>query len=448
MKKTTVLIITGAFLTNPGIWGTGSFLKISEVFFNPNPSVSQSDEIACTNCHDKIVAGLVLHYPVSEGCTNCHNEPEANHPENPQRKVTLADKTPDLCYVCHDTKNTHKYIHSPIESGECLNCHAVHSSNTASLLTEATIAAQCNLCHETGTSIDKPNKHAPISDGDCTVCHDPHESDNAQLIKSTKPGLCFDCHSDIGEMVIFPTVHAPFADDCSNCHSPHESLNPALLTEKTIDLCYTCHEPYENMKSSHEPVKNGDCVTCHSPHASKESKLLLNNSQTLCLNCHSKTITTDSVTIKNIGKQLSSSALIHGAVELDGCTTCHDAHGSNNQMLLKNTFPADTYVHVEAGSFALCFDCHDGQMLKEGIVPLLTNFRDGSRNLHCVHIHGAKGRNCTLCHEMHASNNKHLIAKTVIFGNWEMPLNYVASISGGSCETGCHSKKSYVNNIY
>ena len=44
---------------------------------------------------------------------------------------------------------------------------------------------------------------------------------------------------------------------------------------------------------------------------------------------------------------------------------------------------------------------------------------------------------------MHGSQNEHLVAGKVKFGNWEMPLNYNANENGGSCQTGCHSEKKY-----
>ena len=73
----------------------------------------------------------------------------------------------------------------------------------------------------------------------------------------------------------------------------------------------------------------------------------------------------------------------------------------------------------------------------------LTNFRNGEKNLHYLHINGIKGRSCILCHDVHASNNEHLIADKVPFESWWMNLNYKTLENGGSCQPGCHKEKKY-----
>ena len=72
-----------------------------------------------------------------------------------------------------------------------------------------------------------------------------------------------------------------------------------------------------------------------------------------------------------------------------------------------------------------------------------TMFRNGERNLHFVHVNKEKGRNCSLCHDVHAAKNAQLIDTTVKFGRWDMPLNYIATDDGGTCATGCHKELSY-----
>jgi hypothetical protein len=72
-----------------------------------------------------------------------------------------------------------------------------------------------------------------------------------------------------------------------------------------------------------------------------------------------------------------------------------------------------------------------------------TNFRDGTRNLHYVHVNREKARNCTTCHDIHGSKYVHLIAEKVAFGKWEMPMKFDVNETGGSCSTGCHKKLNY-----
>ena len=72
-----------------------------------------------------------------------------------------------------------------------------------------------------------------------------------------------------------------------------------------------------------------------------------------------------------------------------------------------------------------------------------TNFRNGDRNLHQLHINGNKGRNCRMCHNLHGSSQKFLIEEKVGFGNWEMKMNFVPEEQGGSCLPGCHGRLTY-----
>jgi predicted CXXCH cytochrome family protein len=73
-----------------------------------------------------------------------------------------------------------------------------------------------------------------------------------------------------------------------------------------------------------------------------------------------------------------------------------------------------------------------------------TNFRDGERNLHYLHVHNKqKARSCTLCHSLHGSNNPKLIADSVPFGKWSLPLKFVKTETGGGCAPGCHKPQAY-----
>ena len=107
------------------------------------------------------------------------------------------------------------------------------------------------------------------------------------------------------------------------------------------------------------------------------------------------------------------------------------------------TFPIGSYASAETDNFALCFKCHD-ETLFASPIDTLTNFRNDNNNLHYAHIKENKGRNCNLCHNMHGSPNQHMIDDKVMFGNWEMPINYKAFENGGSCAPGCHEEKKYI----
>ena len=54
-----------------------------------------------------------------------------------------------------------------------------------------------------------------------------------------------------------------------------------------------------------------------------------------------------------------------------------------------------------------------------------------------------KGRSCRLCHNIHGSSNPRLIAESVPFGKWTLPLRYVKTETGGGCAPGCHKPQYY-----
>lgn len=259
---------------------------------------------------------------------------------------------------------------------------------------------------------------------------------------------CKECHSDLIEQ---KNVHA-VASDCETCHqsngSDHSIISKAFnFTEKLPQLCYTCHDviqaEIDKSKVIHGAIKeNKSCVNCHSPHATAEAKLLKKESKELCLSCHNKIIANDERKIANIKQKVTSSKVIHAAVE-DGCITCHKPHASDRKNLLADNFPSHEYTVVSKDSFALCFNCHDAALLEKETSDDATNFRNGNKNLHFLHINGIKGRSCTLCHDIHGSDNEHLIKSTVAFGKFEMKQYYNPTQTGGSCRNACHKENSY-----
>ena len=108
-------------------------------------------------------------------------------------------------------------------------------------------------------------------------------------------------------------------------------------------------------------------------------------------------------------------------------------------------FPTDAVrpVHRQA-EFALCFTCHKRDLLQYPDTSFATDFRDGERNLHYLHVNNKqKGRSCVLCHDLHGGSKPKLIADSVPFGKWRLPLKFVKTETGGSCSPGCHKPQSY-----
>lgn len=308
----------------------------------------------------------------------------------------------------------------------------------------------CKDCH----SDKSENKfmHYPAEDA-CDNCHmetgNEHPGDELGFdLADEMPGLCFLCHEEFkGDM-----LHGPVEmGECLMCHSPHGSENPSVLMTKSPDLCFDCHDTKDIMESS--PVVHGaansgkSCMNCHSPHASSEPRLFIEEERKLCLSCHIRSVTKDGQKLAAIGRMLDPGHVVHGVFEEEGCSVCHKGHASSEVSLLNAAFPAGLYASGKPENFELCFTCHDPGLMEEENTSWATEFRDGERNLHYVHMHGEKARSCKLCHSVHGSHNQFMIADMVTFGNWDMPMGFTPVENGGSCSTGCHTELSYSRTV-
>ena len=134
----------------------------------------------------------------------------------------------------------------------------------------------------------------------------------------------------------------------------------------------------------------------------------------------------------------------HGPIKQKDCSGCHDPHGSNDFRILRNYYPPTFYKPFDITNYGLCFSCHEKTVALNSKTTKLTNFRNGSENLHFLHVNKPiKGRTCRACHETHASNSPRHIREAVPFGAWDLPLNFEKTESGGSCTPGCHKIKLY-----
>ena len=257
--------------------------------------------------------------------------------------------------------------------------------------------------------------------------------------------VCTECHSRLVESEV---THYPVQDACDNCHEPTGEEHPGdsigfSLMDQIPALCFYCHEEGARLEFPHQAVAQGRCLECHDAHGSSHMMLLKYPEQELCLSCHSKIYETDSSETSNIGRLVKGKMLAHSAIEGGGCSVCHKSHGSGYRNLLVDLYPEDDYSEASTAEFGLCFLCHDTDLLEAEENEWGTNFRHGNQNLHWLHINGSKGRNCRMCHNLHGSEKIFLIEEEVMFGNWEMKLNFIPGEQGGSCLSGCHGKLSY-----
>jgi predicted CXXCH cytochrome family protein len=165
-----------------------------------------------------------------------------------------------------------------------------------------------------------------------------------------------------------------------------------------------------------------------------------------CLKCHDKPLkTTEGKSLTNMSLLLANNPDKHGPIRDGQCTACHDPHAAKMHNLLSEEYPSTFYSPFSMDMYKLCFKCHEPALVTRMNGQGVTQFRDGGRNLHALHVNQEKGRTCRACHEVHASKRPAHVRESVPFGSstWMLEINFEKGEQGGSCAPGCHAPKKY-----
>ncbi len=280
--------------------------------------------------------------------------------------------------------------------------------------------------------------HTPFISGECSDCHLDHGESNELILVLEGTDLCLKCHDNPDRE--FGT-HLPGENGCLPCHDPHSSDEGSLIVKSFDELCMLCHGSIVKASYVHQAITYRGCKECHTPHGSVSGQMLKVKSDQMCSGCHSV---------------LSEEELPHSALRNKGCASCHDPHSSTLHRLLKQEYRSDLYPgSYEEEKYSLCFSCHDS-FLVAGKDPSDTGFRDGSVNLHTVHVLGkvrfaekgftvkGKSRSCANCHDPHGSvqsfSLKRYFECTEIMCRM---ITFFPEPDGGRCLTACHERASY-----
>lgn len=400
-------------------------------------------------CHPQTKAAPVLHGPLHvNACDSCHTLTDPlTHAYEPTRPDS------ELCLFCHTLGMPEDaLVHEPVGTGECTACHDPHGGAGPSLLRDVPYQQMCTSCHEDLVGA-MPQVHGPASSGACGACHEPHAAVNRKLLTADGKDLCLRCHVTTAiEIETLNHVHDPATDDCQICHDPHATDDAALLKDDPATLCESCHadvrHTVETAQTQHGAVTTDRaCLNCHEAHAGDRHSMLKTDVVQLCYECHDREVELpDGSTLTNMKALIEGGASLHGAVAQNNCVVCHQIHGGDYERLLTNEYPTDMYYPFTESIYALCFSCHDKQLVLLSETDTATAFRNGTNNLHYVHVNrDKKGRTCNTCHDSHAADRARHIHESVPFGpgGWRLPIAFQPTVTGGSCEAGCHRAFEY-----
>jgi predicted CXXCH cytochrome family protein len=394
------------------------------------------------SCHANMGKDKFVHGPVAGGdCDVCHKK-KGKHKFAP---ITDVGK---LCSECHEQLTTQKVVHVPVKKGECTKCHDPHQSPNKFQL-RAPGSDLCFKCHNKSI-IGGKYVHGPVAAGSCTACHNVHQSPYQKLLLTKGNDVCFTCHTDKAEDAKnLKFVHQPVREGCIRCHNPHSGDYQYNLPKSgSRDLCLTCHtDKVQELAAATVPHRALDgerkCLTCHDPHFSNYPKQLVKQPEELCLSCHDREYNSQNGHLANMKEILEKNVDHHGPIKQNDCSGCHNAHGSKNFRILREYFPQLFYAAYNPDNYKLCFMCHEKNIARDSVTTTMTNFRNGDRNLHFVHVNKAKGRTCRACHDAHATNNPRHIRDSVPFAKWQLPIGFTKTETGGSCLPGCHRRYGY-----
>ncbi len=220
------------------------------------------------------------------------------------------------------------------EFGVCAECHedvctdfklVRHAEVKAEQWTKTArqVESMCANCH------GDPTKHLEEGGGAGTIfafkkTDEPH----------AKAEICLQCHG-MTRSRFYASPHGKAGMDCTYCHS--ELMKGTGEKIRPSQVCLNCHEDIGAQFAMNERhrLQEGvlECTTCHNQHEPATGTRLGGFKDEACLRCH---------TDKG-GPFLHE----HEASRVEGCGTCHEAHGSSNRHMLTHQSTAD-----------LCFSCH------------------------------------------------------------------------------------------
>jgi predicted CXXCH cytochrome family protein len=254
----------------------------------------------------------------------------------------------------------------------CMGCHPLQGDQFSKTVhnrpasADVKYGAGCESCHGPGKAHIEAVEAAGGDDQKLAVARTRIFSFRAKPADNS--ARCLNCHITSHDQTLFDrSEHKLHGVACQNCHSAHlleaadvkdkveatlpqaqfstapriaeenRWLTESLLREKQPQLCYSCHSTIQAQFTlpSHHRVPEGfmKCTDCHNAHGTNNQPMLRKTAWEGCINCHTE--------------KRGPFVFEHAAVKVEGCAGCHSPHGTvNRQLLLRRE-----------GRF-LCLQCH------------------------------------------------------------------------------------------
>jgi len=258
----------------------------------------------------------------------------------------------------------------------------------------------CATCHGDVAASFRRNPHWALElglkgrgewkDRVCEACHGPgaKHAESLEAAAIWQPDklparraeeICLACHR--GDQTHLGRIHGSHARGqvpCTDCHTIHGSRTESPAPRRPADvtaMCGQCHAAVvaEFARPHSHRLREGaiSCVDCHNPHGellAADQRLAMAN-EPGCVRCH--------------GDKRGPFVFEHAPVRLEGCTSCHEPHGSVNPRML-------TRSEVSV----LCTQCHSTITTRATAAAALGGIPPAFHDLR-----SARFRNCTLCHQ-------------------------------------------------
>lgn len=336
-------------------------------------------------------------------CTTCHDP----HDSTFEKFLVKSNLNGGLCTTCHNLTGYFSSAHhtSPagwnnvgidpwpatefqsVSENSCANCHRSHGSGTAErLLTQNNDDKVCRVCHSGNVArydvfqdINKASAHLtsaytgihdPTEDVytmpqhvECVDCHNPHSVREGEDVPPVVSGLLHGVVGvDINGLKVDEAVYE--YQVCIKCHGDNPNFNRISFINRQVNS--------DNLRLAINPGNPSYHPIAAAGRASSVPSLrpeYTESSRIYCTDCHN-----------------SDSSVNAGGSGPNG------PHGSIHHHILERRYDTTDYTSYSTAAYALCFKCHDPNVLMSGTSTF--------RGLHRRHVI-RESMPCSICHDPH-----------------------------------------------